>query len=247
MEEFNGKQKESFVREMFDDIARKYDRMNTLMTFGLDRRWRRFVAERVGASPGMQLLDVCCGTGQLSFALARAVGPKGRVTGLDFSEKMLDIARGRLSDMEGPMPVVFVQGNAMSLPFEDNLFDGVTVGWGLRNVPDLTVALREMVRVVRPGGKVVSLDMAKPSLPVFKQLYWLYFETIIPLMGKIWAGKRSAYQYLYESARTFPSQQELAALFSRLGLRETAFHNLAGGVVAVVEGRKPWNEAGECP
>ncbi|HEX3033343.1 MAG TPA: class I SAM-dependent methyltransferase, partial [Bacillota bacterium] len=121
----------------------------------------------------------------------------------------------------------------------DNSFDCVTVGWGLRNVPDISVVLKEMVRVVRPGGKVVSLDMAKPSLPVFKQIYWFYFDTLVPLMGKIWAGKKSAYDYLHQSSIEFPHQAKLAEMFAAAGMVETGFHELMGGVVAVVEGRKP--------
>jgi demethylmenaquinone methyltransferase/2-methoxy-6-polyprenyl-1,4-benzoquinol methylase len=126
----------------------------------------------------------------------------------------------------------------MKLPFDDNSFNCVTVGWGLRNVPSIMQVLKEMQRVVKPGGKVVSLDMAKPTAPVFKQGYWLYFDKLVPLMGKLWAGKKSAYQYLNDSTREFPAQGELARMFAQAGLKETDYHNLLGGVVAVVEGRK---------
>jgi len=127
----------------------------------------------------------------------------------------------------------------MELPFDDNTFDCATVGWGLRNVPDILKTVKEMTRVVKPGGKVVSLDMAHPSAPVFKQVYWLFFEKIVPAMGKIWAGNSGAYNYLHDSAKVFPRQDKLAELFSQAGLVETGYHNLTGGVVAVVEGTKP--------
>lgn len=230
--------KEHYVREMFNSIAGKYDLMNTLMSLGLDKSWRRFTVERSELRAGGVGLDVCCGTGMLAMELAGAAGNTGKVIGLDFSENMLEVARENLKDFSLRDNIELVQGNAMALPFPDNSFDCVTVGWGLRNVPDIMTALREMVRVVRPGGKVVSLDMAKPSAPVFKQAYWLYFEKLVPMMGKIWAGKKSAYSYLHDSAREFPHQADLAKMFAAAGLTETCYHDLSGGVVAVVEGRK---------
>jgi len=155
------------------------------------------------------------------------------------SQKMLEVAEKSLLQASNSGHIRFVQGNAMELPFPDHSFDGVTVGWGLRNLPDLRQGLREMVRTVKPGGKVVSLDMAKPSLLGFKQIYWLYFEKLVPLMGKVWAKKASAYQYLHDSAREFPAQEQLVRIFTECGLQEAHFKNLAGGVVAIVSGTKP--------
>jgi demethylmenaquinone methyltransferase/2-methoxy-6-polyprenyl-1,4-benzoquinol methylase len=237
--DFSGKDKSTYVQETFNSIAKRYDLMNTLMSFGLDKGWRRKAVRTVEAKPGMNLLDVCCGTGQLSLELAMTVGPTGHITGLDFSKNMLDQAREHVSGSPYQSIIELIQGDAMNLPFEDNSFDGATVGWGLRNLPDLEKGIHEMIRVVKPGGKVVSLDMAKPTLLGFKQGYWLYFEKLVPLMGKIWAGKAKAYQYLHDSAREFPAQQELARIFERAGLVETRYENLAGGVVALVSGRKP--------
>lgn len=239
--DFAGKDKATYVKETFNSIAGHYDLMNSLMSLGMDKRWRRVAVGRVGAKPGMHILDVCCGTGQLSMELAKAVSPGGKVTGLDFSQKMLDVAKHSMTQFPHQDCIQFLQGNAMELSFANNSFEGATVGWGLRNLPDLRQGIREMIRVVKPGGKVVSLDMAKPSFPVFKQVYWVYFEKLVPLMGKIWAQKASAYQYLHDSAREFPAQQELARIFAECGLRETRFDNLAGGVVAVVSGTKPKN------
>jgi len=230
--------KESFVRDMFNSIAGRYDLMNTMMTLGMDRSWRRFTVRRSGLKPGGYGLDVCCGTGMLTMEQAKAAGPEGRVVGLDFSENMLAVAKENLKDFHLKDNISLVQGNAMALPFGDNTFDCVTVGWGLRNVPDVMTAVREMARVVKPGGMVVSLDMAQPGIPVFKQFYWLFFRRVIPAMGRVWAGNKGAYNYLHDSAREFPPQEELVRIFAMGGLSGTCYHNLAGGVVAVVEGQK---------
>lgn len=237
--DFAGKDKATYVKETFNAIAGHYDFMNRLMSMGMDKRWRQIAVRHVGAKPGMNILDLCCGTGQLSMELANAVGSEGKVTGLDFSQNMLDVANHSMEHFSNRDRIKFIQGNAMDIPFPDHSFDGVTVGWGLRNLPDLRQGIREMARVVKPGGKVVSLDMAKPTLPGFKQAYWVYFERLVPLMGKIWAKKSSAYQYLHDSAREFPSQQQLAHIFAECSLINTSYLNLAGGVVAVVTGTKP--------
>ena len=231
-------EKAQYVQKMFNSIAKRYDLMNSLMTFALDRRWRRFVVLRSEIKEGGRALDICCGTGMLALELAKTVGKKGSVIGLDFSEEMLKIAQKKLSNAPYTDTVEFLQGDAMNLPFEDDSFDTVTVAWGLRNVPELDRVISEMQRVVKPGKKILSLDMAKPSAPVFKQVYWLYFQKLVPFMGKIWAGKQSAYNYLYGSSLNFPHQERLTEMFAEAGLKETKYSDLAGGVVAVVEGRK---------
>ncbi|MGC7872426.1 demethylmenaquinone methyltransferase [Desulfosporosinus sp. SYSU MS00001] len=237
--DFSGKDKAAYVRETFNSIAGHYDLMNSLMSLGMDKRWRRIAVQQVGAKPGMSILDVCCGTGQFSLELGKAVGREGKVIGLDFSQKMLDVAQQTLAQSKEKGRIKFIQGDAMELPFPESTFDGVTVGWGLRNLPNLRKGIQEMIRVVKPGGKVVSLDMAKPTFPGFKQVYWLYFDKLVPLMGQIWAKKASAYQYLHDSAVEFPAQQELAGIFSECGLRDTKYINLVGGVVAIIVGTKP--------
>lgn len=231
--------KARYVRETFNSIAKNYDLMNTLMTFGLDKSWRKLAVKRSELKEGGIGLDVCCGTGMLTAEQARVAGRAGRITGLDFSENMIEVARKNAKDFEFKDTICFIQGDAMSLPFENDLFDCATVGWGLRNVPDIFKAVREMVRVVKPGGKVISLDMAQPVTPVFKELYWLCFNRIIPVMGKLFSGNKKAYSYLYNSAKVFVHQKELAAIFAKAGLVETSYINLFGGVVAIVEGRKP--------
>lgn len=234
-------QKERYVRDMFNEIARKYDLMNTLMSFGMDKSWRKYAMRRARIQSGMAVLDVCCGTAEFTMEIARAVGAGGHVTGLDFSEQMLQVGQQKVKASECNDRIKLIQGNAMSLPFEDNSFDAATVGWGLRNVPDINQALQEMRRVVRPGGWIVSLDMAKPTAPIFKQVYWLYFNWLVPTMGKVTAKRQSAYQYLHDSSREFDSQSQLADRFARNGLTNASYHNLFGGVVAVVEGQKPSN------
>ena len=208
------------------------------MTFGLDRSWRKYVVQRTGILKGDTALDICCGTGMLTLELAKTIKEDGRVFGLDFSNEMLQIAEKNLENTPYKDIVQFLQGDAMEIPFDDNSFNAVTVAWGLRNVPDINKVISEMKRVVKPGGKVVSLDMAKPSMPIFKQGYWLYFQKLVPLLGKIWTGKKAAYNYLYQSSLRFPHQQELAEIFAKAGLKETNYHDLFGGVVAIVEGKK---------
>lgn len=235
---FAGKDKSQYVRDTFNSIAGKYDLMNTLMSMGMDNSWRRKTVKTVGAKPGMRMVDVCCGTGKMALELAAAVGPSGHVTGLDFSEEMLNVARKSILDSAYNDRILLLQGDAMDLPFEENSFDGATVGWGLRNLPDLRKGVREMIRVVKPGSMVVSLDMGKPAMPVFKQLYWLYFEKIVPILGKIQGGKQREYTYLYDSACEFESQSQLAGIFAECGLTHCGYINLAGGVVAIVYGQK---------
>ncbi len=231
--------KAKYVQETFNSIAKNYDFMNTLMTFGLDKSWRRLVVKRSELKEGGQGLDVCCGTGMLTMEQARVAGSAGRITGLDFSENMIDVAWQNIRDFKFKESIQFIQGDALSLPFENNMFDCATVGWGLRNVPDIFKAVREMVRVVKPGGKVISLDMAQPMTPVFRELYWLCFDRVIPAMGKLFSGNKKAYDYLHDSAKAFVHQKELAGIFAKAGLVETRYLNLCGGVVAIVEGRKP--------
>jgi len=234
----NEEQKEGYVQDLFNTIAPKYDLLNRMMSIGLDRSWRRRAVAMAEIQRGEQVLDICCGTGQLTLEAAAAVGREGHVTGLDFSQRMLDIARQSVDQAGLKDRITLVQGNAMALPFADNAFDAVTVGWGLRNVPDISQVVGEMIRVVKPGRMVISMDMGKPQMPFFKQGYWFYFEKLVPLMGKIWARDRSAYAYLHDSAKAFLSQEELTALFSASGLGEASYRNLAGGAVAIVAGRK---------
>ena len=212
------------VRRMFDRIAPVYDVMNHVMTAGLDRRWRRLTADATVQS-GDRVLDACCGTGDLALACERA---GGRVVGLDFSERMLERAKRKSATVE------WVRGDVLELPFEDGSFDAATVGFGVRNVADLERSLRELRRVLRPGGRLGILEITSPRGPL-KVFYRLWFDRIVPLVGKLLRGG-SAYTYLPASVRRFPGPEELAALLERAGFAEVSFRLLAGGIVALHEG-----------
>jgi demethylmenaquinone methyltransferase / 2-methoxy-6-polyprenyl-1,4-benzoquinol methylase len=212
------------VRRMFDRIAPVYDAMNRLMTAGLDRRWRRETAAAV-VEPGDRVLDVCCGTGDLALAAAQA---GAEVTGLDFSEPMLDRARAKAPELE------WVSGDALALPFANGLFDAVTIGFGLRNLANVERGLEEMRRVLRPGGRVAILEITRPR-GVLAPFYRFWFDGVIPLAGKVLPGG-SAYSYLPASVRRFPEPQGLSKLMDDAAFDEIRWRLFAGGIVALHTG-----------
>jgi demethylmenaquinone methyltransferase/2-methoxy-6-polyprenyl-1,4-benzoquinol methylase len=212
------------VRRMFDRIAPVYDAMNRTMTLGLDRRWRRLAADAV-VRPGDRVLDACCGTGDLAIA-AREAG--GDVTGLDFSEPMLERARRKAPELE------WVRGDLLSLPFPDESFDAATVGFGVRNVEDLERALAELRRVLRAGGRLAILEITQPRGPL-ALFYRVWFDGAVPLIGKLLPGG-SAYTYLPASVRRFARPEELAGLMQKAGFEDVRYRLLAGGIVALHTG-----------
>jgi demethylmenaquinone methyltransferase / 2-methoxy-6-polyprenyl-1,4-benzoquinol methylase len=211
---------------MFDRISPVYDLMNHAMTAGLDRRWRRLAAETV-VRRGDAVLDACCGTGDLAIAAERA---GGRVTGLDFSERMLVRARGKSDSIE------WVLGDVMALPFDDASFDAVTVGFGIRNVPDLEAGLAELGRVLRTGGRVACLEITRPE-GMLKPFFRLWFDGLVHLVGKVLPGG-TAYTYLPASVRRFPGPSDLAAAFGRTGFDGVGWKLMGGGIVALHVGTK---------
>jgi demethylmenaquinone methyltransferase/2-methoxy-6-polyprenyl-1,4-benzoquinol methylase len=219
---------------MFDRIAGLYDRMNSVMTAGLHHRWRERAVELSGVGPGARALDVATGTGDLALALAARVGPGGEVVGADFSERMLELARAKAA--AAPCRPRFELANALALPYEDASFDAATAGFGARNFSDLEQGLREMVRVVRPGGRVVVLEITTPSRPPLSYFFELWFDRAVPALGRL-AGDAAAYRYLPSSVRRFPGPHELAALMWRLGLREVGYVLTAGGIIALHAGK----------
>jgi demethylmenaquinone methyltransferase/2-methoxy-6-polyprenyl-1,4-benzoquinol methylase len=219
---------------MFDRIAGLYDRMNSVMTAGLHHRWRERAVELSGLGPGARALDVATGTGDLALALAARVGPGGEVVGADFSERMLELARAKAAAAPGLLR--FELANALALPYEDASFDAAAVGFGARNFSDLEQGLREMVRVVRPGGRVVVLEITTPSRPPLSYFFELWFDRAVPALGRL-AGDAAAYSYLPSSVRRFPGPRELAALMWRLGLREVRYVLTAGGIIALHAGK----------
>ncbi|MFN2470797.1 MAG: bifunctional demethylmenaquinone methyltransferase/2-methoxy-6-polyprenyl-1,4-benzoquinol methylase UbiE [Gaiellaceae bacterium] len=212
------------VRSMFDRIAPVYDLMNRLMTAGLDGRWRREAARAV-VRRGDRVLDACCGTGDLAIA---CVAAGGRVTGLDFSERMLERARRKAPGLE------WVLGDALALPFGDESFDAATVGFGVRNVEDLEAGLRELRRILRPGGRLAVLEITQPS-GFLRPFFGLWFDRVVPIAGKVIPGGR-AYAYLPASVRRFPGPEDLAHALERAGFEDARYRLFAGGIVALHTG-----------
>lgn len=224
------------IRSMFDRIAGVYDLMNTAMTAGLHHRWRERAADRAELEPGDLALDACCGTGDLALELARRVGPAGRVIGSDFSEAMLDRAR-RKAEERGAGSVRFEWGDALELPYDDASFDAVTVGFGARNLADLERGIGELARVLRPGGRLVVLEITQPRRPPLSTFFGLWFDRLVPLLGTL-AGDRDAYTYLPQSVKRFPPPAVLAAIMAAAGLERVRATVLAGGIIAIHSGAR---------
>lgn len=231
--------KEQYVHAIFSSIAHRYDLLNTTLSLNQDKYWRRFAVAKSGLDINGSAVDVCCGTGMLSIELAKKAGPGGRVVGVDFCENMLVKARGNLAKSTLQDSIQLVHGNAIDLPFADNTFDCATIGFALRNVPDIKKTICEMKRVIKPGGKVVSLELTRPGIPVFKQLYYFYFNRVMPLLGKLGIGQAGPYSYLSSSVMNFPPPEEIKKIFSGLGLLNAVYYELTGGIATVHTGIKP--------
>ena len=228
-----GRLQEAQVRAMFDRIAGLYDRMNSIMTAGLHRTWRHRAAELAGAGPGDRVLDVATGTGDLALELAARVAPGGEVVGIDFSERMLELAAAKAGAAGRPdVQIRFQAANALALPYAAGEFAAATVGFGARNFSDLERGLAEMVRVVRPGGRVVVLEITTPRRPPLSTFFELWFDRVVPVLGRL-AGESQAYSYLPSSVRRFPGPQQLAEVMVRSGLCELRYFLTAGGIVAL--------------
>ena len=222
--------KEEFVQGVFSNIAKNYDLMNTVLSFGQDYYWRKFSIKAMNIGPNQRILDVACGTCVFTKEALRQ----------DFNSEMLDQGRVRIEDAGLIDQVNLVQGDAMALPYADNTFDAAMSGFAMRNVPDIKQVLSEMQRVVKPGGKVVVLELAKPSMFGFKQLYNFYFSYILPIIGKL-SKDNSSYAWLPESLRRYPHQSEILEIWKSLGYENATYHELTGGIVAVHEGVVPEN------
>ncbi|MBQ4898479.1 demethylmenaquinone methyltransferase [Paenibacillus sp. Marseille-P2973] len=236
MSSLSSKPKEKFVHSVFESIAPNYDKMNDIISFGRHKAWRKFTMKKMNMSQGDTAIDLCCGTCDWTISMAQTSG--GSITGLDFSENMLEVGRRKIAEQGLDSSIVLVQGNAMALPFEDNTFQYATIGFGLRNVPDLRQVLKEMQRVVKPGGMVVCLEVSKPTWQPFKGLYYFYFKHLLPLLGKLIAKRYEQYKWLPESLIQFPGREELAQIFRETGLTEVEAYPLTGGVAALHIGTK---------
>jgi demethylmenaquinone methyltransferase / 2-methoxy-6-polyprenyl-1,4-benzoquinol methylase len=222
------------VNRMFDRVAGRYDLLNSLMSAGLHHRWRERAADKAALQPGDSALDVCCGTGDLALELARRVAPGGSVVGCDFSEPMLDLAREKTAQ-HGVSGVRYEWADALQLPYDGGRFDAVTVGFGVRNFADHDRGLREMARVLRPGGRLVVLEFTRPRRFPFSTFYSLWFDRIAPVLGRI-SDDPEAYAYLAESVRTFPGPEGLAGKMAESGLDQIRYTILAGGIVTIHTG-----------
>ncbi len=227
------KSKEEYVHAIFSSIAHRYDLLNSVLSFNRDKSWRRFAVAQAGLKKGGLGLDVCCGTGMFAIEQAKVVGFSGKVIGVDFCENMLARARINIAKTPYAKVIELLHGNAVNLPLPDRRFDCATIGFALRNVPDIPQTIAEMARVVRAGGKVVSLELCWPTVPVFKQLYYVYFNYLVPVIGRLGAGASGPYAYLPDSLKDFPDPDQLKSIFERAGLKNVRYFRLTGGVVCV--------------
>ena len=231
----NTEEKSVYVEQMFNKIAQKYDLFNDIITFGMHRQWKRFVARQTDLHAEQSCLDLCCGTGDIAREVLRQY-PSSKVTGLDFSEKMLNIAKSK-NTIE--INVQYLPGDAMNIPFQDSMFDAVTIGYGMRNVQNISQFLREILRVLKPEGVLISLDVGKVRLPILAELNHFYFFHIVPLVGKLLMPGEKIFKYLPESSLEYPNQESLKNLMIETGFQKVEFHNFVFGASAVHVAYKP--------
>lgn len=228
----------SKVQGTFTSIAEKYDRLNTILTLNIDQLWRKKAVSLCGIKKNDRVLDLCCGTGKMVGLLCKSVGVDQAVIGLDFNREMLAVGERQLQKQSNNLKYELIQGDATALPFEADSFDCVTIAFGLRNIPDKGKAISEMLRVLKPGGKVVCLELSKPELPIFKNIYDLYFINILPLVGYLGTQDKAAYQYLRDSVNGFLKKDQLMVEFEKAGFEQVGFKSLSLGIAAIHYGVK---------
>jgi len=221
--------KEQRVHDVFEKISGNYDKMNSVISFQQHIKWREDTMERMNVQPGSTTLDVCCGTADWTISMGEAVGPSGKSIGLDFSQNMLSVGKEKVNAFP---QIELIHGNAMDLPYPDNMFDYVTIGFGLRNVPDYMQVLKEINRVLKPGGMFVCLETSQSELPVYKQLFRFYFKFIMPIFGKFFAKSYKEYSWLQESAKDFPGMKALAKMLEQAGFVQVEYKPYSGGAAA---------------
>jgi demethylmenaquinone methyltransferase / 2-methoxy-6-polyprenyl-1,4-benzoquinol methylase len=229
--------KAEYVHRQFERIAKRYDLTNDVISLGMHRGWKSRAVDELKTRSDGSYLDVCCGTGDLALTIAARLGDRGKVTGVDFSQNMLDVAAQRAlkAQRQGKTncEVQWRQGDAQDLPFAENSFDGAIISFGLRNLTDYKQGIYQMSRVVRPGGKVINLDLGHPSLPVFTQVFGIYFRHVVPIIGAILQNDRQAYTYLPESLSTYPNHERLTSIFEEVGLKDVQWTPLSMGSVSM--------------
>ena len=231
-------QKADMVAHVFHSVAAKYDVMNDLMSFGIHRLWKRFTIDCSGVRRGQKVLDLAGGTGDLTAKFSRLVGDTGEVVLADINDSMLKVGREKLRNKGLVSNIRYVQANAENLPFPDNYFDLITIGFGLRNVTHKDKALASMYRALKPGGRLLVLEFSKPTNAVMSKLYDFYSFKVLPKMGQLVAKDSDSYQYLAESIRMHPDQETLKGMMEGVGFEQVTYHNLTQGVVALHRGFK---------
>jgi demethylmenaquinone methyltransferase / 2-methoxy-6-polyprenyl-1,4-benzoquinol methylase len=231
-------EKSSRVANVFDSVASKYDLMNDVMSLGIHRLWKRFTLQQSGIRASQTVLDIAGGTGDLTKEFSKKVGKDGRVILADINFKMLTHGRARLEDQGMGSNIHFVQADAEALPFQNNYFDCISIAFGLRNVTHKLAALQSMYRVLKPGGKLLILEFSKPKIPLVSTVYDAYSFHVIPKLGGLITGDHASYQYLVESIRMHPDQQNLKLLMEEAAFEDVTYHNLSGGIVALHQGFK---------
>lgn len=227
------------VHDVFSSIATKYDKLNTILTLNIDQIWRKKAVKLCNIKENNKVLDLCCGTGKMIELECRAVGEPTMVIGLDFNKEMINVGYKKLNKSLNNHKFNLIQGDAMELPFSDNSFDCITIAFGLRNVPDKIKSISEMYRVLKPGGKVVCLELSKPEMPVFKNIYNLYFNFVLPVIGYLGTQDKAAYYYLRDSVNGFMTKKQLRCEFRNIGFENSGFKSLTCGIASIHYGIKP--------
>ncbi|MCB2353602.1 bifunctional demethylmenaquinone methyltransferase/2-methoxy-6-polyprenyl-1,4-benzoquinol methylase UbiE [Clostridium estertheticum] len=227
------------VQGIFSSIATKYDKLNAILTLNIDKLWRKKAVKLCNIKENDKVLDLCCGTGKMIELECRAVGESTMVVGLDFNKEMINVGYKKLNKSLRGYKFNLIQGDATELPFEDNSFHCITIAFGLRNVPNKIKAISEMYRVLKPGGKVVCLELSKPKMPVFRNVYNLYFNFVLPVIGYLGTQDKAAYNYLRDSVNDFMTKKQLRHEFENVGFENSGFKSLTCGIASIHYGIKP--------
>ena len=236
---YEGQGKEEYIQNIFTVIAKRYDLMNSLLSFNQDRYWRKTAVGACRIKPGQSVLDIGCGTGKLSLELAKSLTPAGLITGVDICSSMLEVARKNLDKTPYGSHVKLIQENALNLSFADEIFDVVISGFLLRNTADHQKALREMIRVLKPGGRIVTLELSMPNKAPFSSIYSFYFNYLLPWIGRAGTGTKSPYRYLPASVRVYPGPDSICQMLKSEGLRNVNYTTLSWGIAVIHVGEKP--------